>query len=223
MDKIEIIEILKSQKKYSSSCRFEEDMIYYTISGNEYKIDIWDTYGDLIFYFNYSKYSVKEVQITIKKSKATRTKVLSKFREIVRSINTLDFFLKKREEHVSKILPIIISYIKEQFFLEEVIFDSNNNIFRMNFPKTSVKRRRRYRTSSFDPTVEKIENKLIFEPYVNLKDGGFSINLYFTFREDTGKLILTSTDENYRGSGKDITKIIRSEKLKRIMFSEDAN
>lgn len=224
MDKQEIFEILKSQKKYSSSCVFEEENIFYTINGNRYQIEIWDRYSKLTFYFRYSKYNVREVQIGLVKEKANRKNVLSKFREIINSINKLDFFLKKREEYVNKIQPIILSYIKEQYYLNDIVFDGTNNIFRMNFPKTSILKRRRYRTTSFDTTVEKIDKNFIFEPHVEIKDSGYNINFCFTFKTETNKLTLTSVEENYRNIGKDITKIIRGEKLRKLIFlDEEAN
>lgn len=221
MNKLEIIETLKTHKKYSSNCRFEEDYVFYTIGNNEHKIEILDNWKKLTFSFNYSKYGVKEVQVTFEKEKANKKKALSKFREVIKSINTLDFFLKKREELVHKIKPAILSYIKEQFYIDNINFDGINNVFRMNFPKTCVLLRRRYRTTNFDPSKEKIENNLIFKPYVNFKDSGYNIRLDFIFRTETGKLILTTKEEEYSGLGKDVTKIIRGEKLKRLMFSNE--
>jgi phage-related protein len=222
MNKEEIIQVLKSHKKYSSNFRFEEDYIYFNIGGVEYKIDIWDNWKKFTFNFSYSKYSVKGIQAAFEKDKATNKRILSKFREVVKAISTLDVFLKKREEYLKKIEPAILSYIKEQFYLEEIQFDNMNNTLRMNFPKTSFIRRDRYKSSNFDPSKEKIGNKLVFDIFVTLKNVGYYyIDLNFVFRTDTNKLTLTSKNESYRALSKDITKIIRGEKLKKLMFSNE--
>ncbi len=220
MNKLEIINIIKLQNKYSSNFNFYDDYILYTINNNEFKIEIFDSFKKFIF-FSKCPNDIKPIQIFFKKENLNEKRILLKFREIIKSINKLYFFINKREELKCRIKPVLISYIKYNFF-PDFIFDKHVKDFDMDFQKSVIIKRRKYISIFFDPTKEKIENNIIFEPHIRFDtDYGSVISLNFKFNTNQNKLILNIKEETYKNIGKDISKIIRGEKLKSIISKNE--
>ena len=213
----EIINTIKTHKKYSNSrFQFEENCVWYTIGNKKYKIDIETGYSKMSFYHSGYNLNLRDIKVTIIKDKCNHIKALAKFREVIRNIDRLDVFLNNRQKHTDKIRPVILNYIKEQWFITPDLDDTKNNSYRVNFINTDYTKRRR-RNDSCDISTENV----IYNIFVAIKDGKFYYSLQFRYNEETKKLTLHKKEEVFRDFSKDMTKIIRSEKLKKLMFNEE--
>jgi len=174
----EIINTIKTHKKYSNSrFQFDESCVYYTIGNKKYKIDIETGYSKMSFYHSVYNLNLKDVKVTIIKDKCDHRKALAKFREVIRNIDRLDVFLNNRQKHTDKIRPVILNYIKEQWFIEPNLDDTKNNSYRINFINTDYTKRKRRRNDSCDISTDNVKYNI----FVAIKDGKFYYSLQFRY------------------------------------------
>ena len=219
MQKEEIIDVIKNSKKYSTS-NFEYDIvgnISYTIGNCKYLFQ-FQSDGKRVGFLHVPIYrlGIEPISVNLLRYQATEAKVLSKFDELIRTIKKLDTFLSIRENDINKIQPIIENYIKKEYEIDS----TDKIVITVKFPQTVYKIGKKYRKTSFNIKKEKIRN-IIYDVSVTNIDTFFSISLFLIYNNDTGKLTLKNKYESYTPGKKDITKIIRSEKLKRLMSYED--
>jgi hypothetical protein len=219
MDKREIINILKAEKKYSGK-NFEfidSDCVIYTIDDRKYDISCYDDWKTFSFIYSKYNYNIQQKKSSFIKKDADRKRILAKFREVVRYLNKLHIFLENKEKHLQIVTTAVNKYLKEEYYLENIDYNNKFNVFRMTFPKSSFTKNGRYKTTFFDP-IKETPNKIIYNIFVVVYDFNVNYVLELIYNTETNKLILTRKEEKYNNSGKDITKIIRSEKLKKILF-----
>jgi len=231
----EIFNIITTHKKYSTpNFEFKLDDYYsgsliYTIGDNKYKIIITNGYSKINFYYNHRDYNFnfKEIDVNIIKNTCNRTTILSKFREVIKNISKIDILLTNHKIHLEKILPIIKSFIKSQYHIDfdfEKEGEYKVSSFRMKFP-TTIWYGRRKRRQAFD-----LKSRLSsYDIDLLLESNSVNISFKFSYRilpeicystsenteKFTEKLFLIHKKENFLFQ-KNITKILRSEKLKNI-------
>lgn len=222
LSKCEIISIIRTSKKYNNAnFIFDEypngvTYITYILGDNKYKISVDDNWRRFNFKYSAYGYNMKSINVSLPKKNITSKKVLSKFREVVRNLIKMDNFIKIKEESFIKITPVIENFIRKEYSLG--IISIIPNIY---FPSTTYYARRRSRSSNFDVSKEKPEN-LKFLVSVSLNNGKVDYNLNFVYFPATKKLILEKKQETFLNFSKDVTKIIRSEKLKKLRINEEA-
>ena len=213
----EIFEIIKSHKRFSKffyDSNFE--YIDCNIVNNPYKIIIEDKSYDLIFICDLYKIGFSDIKVILSKQNCTEKNILFKFSEIVRLLKKAEFFLTQRQKHISKIKPKILDFIKNEYSLE---LNESQDYFKFDFPQTCYRVRKKLKTEYFNLKREKKANEIKYKIYVSISNDIFwSHSFYFDYYGDN-KLILTLRNENYKVPI-DLTRIIRSEKLKNLMFCE---
>jgi hypothetical protein len=213
---LDIIDTIRNSKKYSSSnFIFEGDYINYVIGDIKYKISIQDDWKKLIFSYSQYKLNVKSIRVAISKKHATEKKVLSKFREVIRDINKLHIFLADKVEHHNKIEPIIKKYIEEKYSFIEPTFE-----LRFSFPNSVYRVGRRVISTTFNVSKE-TPGKIMYEVLATGREGNFGYSLQFVYNVKEKKLVLHRKEETFTNLSKDATKIIRSEKLKNLIFKNE--
>ena len=217
----EIKNIIKTSKKYSSPDNFifKYDYLIYITNGNEYRISFYDGYSKLTFDYSIYKHGMRSVKVYISK-KYDEKKILSKFGEFIRYMNKMDKALSILNEQTNKVTPFIHNFIKNEYGLNDSIFKlDSNNFIRLIFPKTTTLYRRRARKTDFDIRKEKLDN-IKFNVYCSFEEGNFICSLKFYFDYKDNLVTLYEKEERYKSTSKDITRIIRNEKLKNIMSNE---
>jgi len=218
----EIFEIIKNHKRFS---KFSYDTYFeyvlYTIGGNEYKITISDSSNKLTFNCDLYNIGMADIKIELCKYYTTTYKVLFKFGEVIRYLKKANFFRIKRNSDTAKFKPEILSYIKNEHslvFIENSISNGHHSgIFRVDFPQTCCHVRRKYKSGLFDVVKEKKTTEIKYKIYVSISnDIYWNHSFYFDYYSNTKKLILTLRTEYYR-IPINLTKVIRSEKLKNLM------
>jgi hypothetical protein len=224
MEKQEIIDTIRTYKKYSGkNFFFSDDHVLYFINGKEYKIEINNYWSKLTFSYSAYMQNIIDCNITINKDKANIKNIRSKFREVVRYLDRLDIFLTNRQLHENKIKPVISEFIKKEWCIENAFEDKENIIFKINFPDFYVKGRRRGSSSRFNVLKENTEN-VRYNINLTFRSGQFNISLIYIYSAAEKKLLLQQKEEYYKEYTKDITKIIRAEKLKNLFIkNEDSN
>jgi hypothetical protein len=220
----EVISIIKNHKKYSNFefCNdYSSIHVIYKIKEKEYKIDIIETLKKISFYYPIIDINGSSIHIIFNKNVRCDT-VLSKFRKIIKSIDLLDIVRRKREEFLAIIKPAIQNYIKKEFLIEYNFDTTSKKDFSLQYPRTVIAKGKRMLSSEFDITKETIEsvNKLIYDMYVVFYIGNTTNCLYLRFDSEKNKLTLSQKSVVYDDYN-DITKIIRSEKLKMLMLIND--
>lgn len=227
LSKSQIIEIISTSKKYNNSNfifdisnqNYGNSYVTYIIGERKYKISIDDNWKRLNMRYSAYGHNMKPIDVSFPKRNTDAKKILAKFREVIRNVIKVDAFLKIKEESMVKLTPVIENFIRKEFSLTGT-FSIIPNI---TFPNTTyyVKNRGRGRSSSFDVSKEKPEN-LRFNVSVSLTQGKFKYDLVFAYLPISKKLILERKEESFDNYSKDITKIIRSEKLKNLIKNEEA-
>lgn len=217
----EIFDILKRSKKYSkSNFRYDYNSYYdintitYFIKNREYQIYITSD-NEHNYYFKYDNFemSIKSISVKISKNFSEKS-IINNFSKFIKYINKLDTLIIKIDEILSKSKPIIKSYIKNEYNIQT---DDCN--IRIVLPKTSRIIYKKYKTTNFDVVIEDF-NKINYDIYAVIKQDKIQYNFDFRYYSDN-KLSIIRRDINYRDLSNDITKIIRSEKLKKIESSND--
>lgn len=219
--KYNIMNLICTSKKYNNSnFIFEDDYVTYIIGDNKYKINILDQWSKITFSYSLYYENIKSIHVTITRNKCTAKKILSKFREVARNIEKLNVILTNKKLHTEKIKPVIKKYIMDEYSVELDFTKKENFNFRLNLPNTSFYSRHRSRSSSFDVTKEK-PNKVWYKVALAFREGRCMYTFYFTFDSEKKKLSLEKREEEYNDCSKDVTKIIRSEKLKKLMLQNE--
>jgi len=214
LSKYEMIDIIRTSKKYNNSNFIFDDDSYitYVLGDKKYKISVDDNWRRLnLRYYAYG-HNMKGIDVSIPKRNADSKKVLAKFREVIRNIIKMDNLIKIKEESLNKITPVIEDFLRKEYSLTGIISVIPN----IYFPSTTYYARNRSRNSNFDVSKEKPEN-LRFNVSASLTEGKFQCDLNFIYLPASKKLVLEKKDEFFRNCSKDITKIIRSEKLKNLI------
>ena len=210
----EIIDIIKNCKHFLPLImEINENWFSYKIGKKKYILEITDDWKYFVFDSGLFKHNIKNIRVSISKKYATEKSVLSKFREVLRRINKFHQIICNKEEHIKKIEPIIKSYIKTNYFIET---DLNLNV---NFPKSHYLVNGRYRTTAFDTNKENPEN-VKYSIFIVVTENKDDYHFQFQFNVKQKKLILLKKLVNYY-IAKDVTKIIRSEKLKNLMLTNE--
>jgi hypothetical protein len=219
----EIIDVIRNDKRFSSyNYKIDFDSRLYSIEcligkttykilveeKQNYKINfVCDLYGN----------SLSDIVVVLSRTNCSERYILSKFSEVIKYLKKVNFFISKKNLHISKIKPFILDFIKNEYSLE---FDDNKfNMFRFDFPQTCYRVRRKLKQERFNVKKEKKNTNIEYKIYVSVaNDTFFSHTFYFDYVENNN-LILTLRTENYRRPI-DLTRVIRSEKLKNLMLCE---
>ena len=221
----EIIEIIKKDKRFSSysyelSSSSDFHCIVCTIGKNTYPIIVDEKSSyKLHFICDLYRSGLSDIIVILSRLNNSEKYILSKFAEVVKLLKKADFFISKKNEYSSKVKPIILDFIKNEYSLE---YDFNNkfNIFRFEFPQTCYRVRRKLKSEKFNVKREKNGTKIEYKIYLSVSnDEYFSHTFYFDYYGENNNLVLTLRTENYRRP-MDLTRVIRSEKLKNLMLSE---
>lgn len=219
----EIIEVIKNDKRFSSysyELRSTSDLhcIVCTIGKNTYPILVDEKQNyKLNFICDLYRSGLSDIIVTLSRLNNSERYILSKFAEVVKFLKKADFFISKKNEHLSKVKPFILDFIKNEYSLE---FDFSNkfNIFRFEFPQTCYRVRRKLKQEKFNVKKEKKTTNIEYKIYLSVSnDTFFSHTFYFDYY--VNNLVLTLRTENYRRPI-DLTRVIRSEKLKNLMLCE---
>ena len=216
MELNEVIDIIKSYKKYSTSnFVYGDSSVYYHLENITYTIEFRDRYRrrrrEITFSHYPTELRVREISLSIVKEKCDRKKVLSKFGKIVKSINETDALIKSRQHYLEKVKPVIISVLKSQYNID---FDGNN--IKMDFPRGFFNLNRK------SPSNYIKEDDIRFN--ILIKNEKSQVSFNFIYDTKNKKLILDKREESYKGLSKDLTKIIRSEKLRNLLSkNEESN
>lgn len=218
-----VIEIIKKSKKYSKlNLIYDqyEDGIEYVTNDNSFKVEI----DDLNYCFIYSNYH-NILYFKVKNQKMLwggnldSKKVISKFGLIIKYLNKLDYVLIKLNEKKPKIISTISNIIKNEYgFINENPFFKNFCIFR--FPMDRIRVRNRMKNVYFDILKNDLEN-IAYEIIVNFKKDDLDCNLKFNYLSSDNKITMIQNNFNYRNKSKNITNIIRCERLKQLAFLND--
>jgi len=202
------INTLKSSKKYSNS-HFEyinEYTIYYTIGSNRYHISINYLFNKIIFSHQPNFFKIGKINIGFIRDKADKKRILSKFGLLVKNINKINNLILKTDEVTNKIKQLILSYFKINHNLE-IDFDKIH--FDINLSDTYRRR------TGYGYDLGLIKDNPIFNIVTSVNiDKEFSVMFHFNYSAMNNRLKIDRKEENY--VSKNISKIIRSEKLKKI-------
>ena len=216
----EIFEIIKKHKRFSVfTYDTEFEYIECTIGGNIYKIIIRDNNsGILTFLCDLYYVGMSDIKVKMLKWSATESQVLLKFSEVIRYVKKANFFRVQKQICLSKIKPTILSYLKNEHSLISNPDKLNSDIFRMEYPQTYYRMRKKTKTELFNVKKEKKTKNIKYKIYISISNDIFwSHSLYFEYFDS--KLTLTLRTENYR-IPIDLTKVIRCEKLKNLMLCD---
>ena len=142
----------------------------------------------------------------------TEKKILSKFGKIIKGINKLDSIICKRDEYILKIKPAISTFLKNEYDLD-VIY--NNTNFRITFPSSTKRIRKKWRNGPYDILMEDSE-KITYDIYLFFKSDYLNCTMTFNYNVETNRLSINSKLDRYKIYSKDVTKIVRCEKLKKL-------
>lgn len=207
--------VIRASKFYSKyDLEIKYDTIIYKTKNHSFTIYVEiDSYKIKFTSEFYRIYDIEPIKVTMENCRICENKVLLKFGEIIRNLNKVIFFLDKKEEHKKKIEPILVKYIKDKFDID--FYDNDKNHINLTFCRKSYYTKAgRYFSSNVDTRYEK-KNKFDYhyDIYVNCVNEDFKISVKFRY---TNKLIYVGFDKHYDNK-KNITNIIRSERLKNLI------
>lgn len=219
MNRSDVIEVLKNSKKYSKleyvHYNHNEliEYIVYHINEHEYKIEIYyDKRDNIIFCYDEYNSNVEKIKVLMVRKVLTEKTILSKFGKIIKNIKKLDLIICKRDEYVLKIKPAISTFLKNEYELD-VIYNTTN--FKITFPSSTKRIRKKWRNVPYDVLMEDSE-KIIYDIYLFLKNDYFNCTMTFNYNVETNRLSIKSKLDRYKIYSKDVTKIVRCEKLKKL-------
>ena len=129
----------------------------------------------------------------------------------------VDFFITQKNNQINCITPKLLDFLKTEHHLEPN-FDDIDNILSVEFPQTARRVRGKLKCERFDVTKEKKTDDIKYEIYISITDDTFFSHTFY-FNYYVNNLVLTLRTENYRRPI-DLTRVIRSEKLKNLMLCE---
>jgi hypothetical protein len=210
----EIVNIILTDKrlsKYNLKKSVSNDFILYTLDNVEYSIFI----SDNLYYFElvcgFVDYDIISKKVKILRKTKTSNTIVNSFKKIISNIDKYIFFKKNRDIDKIKIISSIKSLIYNMYMIDIDIFEDFN--FSINFNKSTYLYRKKYVTTLFDVSKEKSASYNI-SLFVDTKSS--KINFDFFYNTKNSQLYLNSYREEYCINSNDITKIIRSERLKKI-------
>ena len=233
MNPEEIIDVIIASKKYTnlssdktSNVVNNRNSIIYNIGDKSYLIHIYDH----VFQYDHYSDDIKPIKIKLIKSYniiPSTTTILVKFGEMIKYIKKLHFFIINKDEQLLKFGPVMSKYIKNKYNYD---FDQDNTLyaekfldthpqfyFRITFPKTKFYVRRRLKMSSFNVTKER-KRLIDYDCFIRIKDGNYNLSLHANYCSSKSQIVINQIDEYYKSLSKDVTKIIRCEKLKNLML-----
>lgn len=208
--KDEVINSIKKSKNYLKyKLNFDEQnqKIIYTLNNKNYTFFItsdWKQYS-----LTCSHYSdIKHMVVSIKKDTISDEKINQALSKLIKWINSTENFFIRTESHIKKLNKIISTYIKRNYKTDLTEFKIN----------ISVKKDVKYRG-------KKTETISPFDTRKNIAEIKYDISTNFLTKEETivflnflyEKGVLTLIKEDERFNRKDISKIIRAEKLKNLL------
>jgi len=236
MTSLEVYNILRNSGKFpnlifgetNSNVRYSSFAeIKYIINESEYIISVTDDYK--FSFFNCHPFSdIKELEFTIINDFCVEKKIISSFKTFLKKIIKLDIYIQKREIDKIGIKDTINNYIKKTYnhyddlkyndfsvrgFHSDYItiqFSSKNSILRINSKKT-------YNDKLFDTSLEHYSRYNI-SVFLNNNNSNILLQLYYD--GESKKLALISKIETNKTFSNDITKIIRKEKLIKLMTDD---
>ena len=214
--KEKVVEIIKQSKKYSKlNLLYEDDdCIEYVTNDNSFKIEI----DDLKYSFTYMNYSnMLHFKVKNEKSDLEAKKIISKFGLMIKYLNKLDCALIKINEKTTKLITTIEKIIKSEYD-SNILLTKNN--FRIQFPMDRIRVRNKMKNVYFDLLKKDIEN-VTYEIFVNFKKDNLDCDLKFNYLLSDNKIVMIENISNYRNNSKNITNIIRCERLKQLSFLND--
>jgi len=206
---------ISKSKKYLKSIIFDRqniNLIYFRPSEDLYTIEITELNKKIYFTCLTQFEDMKTISVEFSRESMLST-ILSKFKLIIKNIKKTDIFITKKQEHYNILLPIIINFIKTEYNIE-LNFTEDKNFLKLNFKKTEFYSNRKYRFTYFDVSKENISD-ISYNGYINISHENINYSLTFDYSISMNKLILHQKIECY--DHKDISKIIRSEKIKNLM------
>lgn len=214
-----IIDVIRTSKKYSkSNFSYEYDNIFYNIDNFNYKINCYTENGKCCF--TYERYSLNLMTIDVKfknRYDLTEKKILSSFGKIIKYIKKVHKILLQTTEIKNKIIPILSSYLKDSYDIEMSNVDTDNISLAIKLPSKTIRIRNKYRTVGFDVKVDNLDNiEYTINFIVKYNNTQYRLELKYVTSEN--KLALTNTSESYLNFSNDVTRIIRSEKIRRLNF-----
>lgn len=208
MNRGEVIESIKKSKNYLKyKITFDEknDKFIYNLNDNKYEFFIQtDTYKYSLTCSYYT--DIKNMIVSINKKSISDEKINLSLLKLINWINSTNKFLKRKEIHIKKLNKIITSYVKRNYKTESTI-----NLI-VDIKKDVKHSRRKPKYIPFDTRKNITEiNYEISTSFIDIDD----TTIYLTFLYEKGVLTLTRIEERF--SQKDISKIIRAEKLKNLL------
>jgi len=228
----EILDIIKT-KYNSKEFDYHWDSSVLSVKYHGYYFRISNTYGNINFRLSHPPVGYKSIETTMVKylGDNINDRVLNNFSIMIRCIKKIEYFNKQKQECLDICEPLMLKFITDNYQLElnkenktinpynKLVYPDNINWHvQINLPKTIIFGRRRTRQTNFDLLKEK-KRKLTY--YINFKVNHEKITYLFDFTYQSSENILHLISENiYYNEEKDISNIIRSEKLKKLMFNE---
>lgn len=198
----EIINIIK--EKYPSKYNFVDGNILY----KDRSINIFSSYRYVTFHFK-TPSNISNIEINMVRRKVTKERVLSKFRSMIRLIDKVDKIIETLNSKREEIAEKVDNFTKNEYGAEIDKIKITLN--------KSQKPIGRYRYKNVDYDVS-IKQKTFFEILVSINQNLGRDKVLLTFKYVDPNLILLRRTESYHS--KNISNIIRSEKLKSLFYNE---
>jgi hypothetical protein len=219
----EIISVLRLSKKYSKSNFVYKDyyVIYIVDSDHSYKIEFYSSRGKFVFRADTYAIGVEPMKVSMVSDLLNEKKVLSGFGKVIKGVNKLNALLFKKNEILLSIKPVLALYVKKELNVNN--FDINDpKVIGVKFPEHSKRIRNKWRNVPYDVETENPSNlNLKITLFVKEEFLNSQYTLYFNYSLPKNKLTLIRRDESHKSKTKDITRIIRSEKLKKLIFANE--
>lgn len=203
----------KSLSKYDLKLS-GSDIIEYKLDDAVHKIFLFDYLSKVRLTYSVNNSNGQGVIFTISKRSKTQETIVRNFKKIIKGIGRVQYFIKKLEYDTDKIVPRIQSYIKNNYDIDVNLKDNfTSNTLSINFCDSILKYRKNNIITGFNFLVEKEAN---YNIYVSVKDVNFDVSLELVYHSNNDELMLMSKYDIYKNLFNDITKIVRSERLKKI-------
>lgn len=211
----QVIKLIENTPKYNKlDLSFHYNNIHYKIDDEYYKIKLYSNYEKIEFQVNLDC-GLKTIRVPMLRYYLTEDKLILKFDSILRSIKKAHYIINKKYEHDIKINKAITKFIKSKF---GVVFGSNeSDRVDIKFKSKSYRQQNGYYKTSKVDVLKEVIKRFSFEYDITYNFIDIDKNIYeCRFSYKNSKLILEYYYKYYKN--KDVTNIIRSEKLKTLMY-----
>ena len=236
MTALEVYNFLKNSGKFSdlifgepnSNVRYSPFAeIKYIINKSEYTIFVTNEY-QYSFFRCHPFTDIKGLEFVILNDFCEEKTIISNFKRLLKKIIKLDIYIQNREIDKIVIKDIINNHIKKTYNLNvDLTYGYLSKLFKnymtIKFsPKNITSRIKRkplyqqvsYNKKLFDTSLEHYSKYDIWV-FFNNNNSHVALNLYYD--GESKKLLSIAKNESYQPFSNDITKIIRKEKLIKLM------